>query len=127
MARRDDYDDRDEDREDRFDDDDDRPEYRSDLMAHRGGLILAFGIIAIVSFFFCFLLGLPLGILAWIWGSKDLKAMDAGEMDPEGRGMTLAGMITGIIGTIMNILMTLGMVIYLIFIFVIIGVAAAGK
>ena len=125
MARRDDeYDDHD-DRDDEYEDD--RPRYRSDLMAHRGGLVLAFGIISIVSFFFCFLLGVPMGILAWIWGSKDLKAMDAGEMDPEGRGLTQAGMITGIIGAIINILMTIGVGIYFLFIFVIIGVAAAGK
>ena len=60
--------------------------------AHRGGLVLALGIIAIC----CNIAAVP-GILAWIFGKSDLKAMDAGLMDPEGRGMTQAGMIMGLV------------------------------
>ena len=37
-------------------------------------------------------------------GNTDLKAMDAGEMDPEGRGLTQAGKIIGIIATAMTAL-----------------------
>ncbi len=45
----------------------------------------------------------PLGIAAWIMGSGDLKEMDAGTMDPAGRGNTNAGKICGIIATILMI------------------------
>src|SRR5262249_13511221 len=77
-----------------------------ELEAHRGGLVLAFGIISVVLVFLSsgLVIGLVLGILAWIWGSSDLKRMDAGYMDPSGRGNTQAGYICGIIGTILNIL-----------------------
>ncbi len=37
-------------------------------------------------------------------GSGDLKQMDAGTMDPSGRGNTQAGKICGIIGTILLII-----------------------
>ena len=46
----------------------------------------------------------PLGIVAWVMGSRDLKEMDAGTMDPAGRGTAQAGKICGIIATIMLIL-----------------------
>lgn len=46
----------------------------------------------------------PLGIVAWILGASDLKEMDAGAMDPEGRGLTNAGKICGIIATILLII-----------------------
>jgi len=36
-------------------------------------------------------------------GSADLKEMDAGTMDPEGRGITNAGKICGMIGCILFI------------------------
>lgn len=34
---------------------------------------------------------------AWFMGWQDLAAMGAGRMDPEGRGLTQAGMILGIV------------------------------
>jgi hypothetical protein len=64
------------------------------MKPHRGTLILVFGILGIVS---C----LPLGIAAWIMGGKDLKEMDAGTMDPSGRGNTSAGRVCGMIGTLL--------------------------
>ncbi|MCU0783173.1 MAG: hypothetical protein MUF81_03825 [Verrucomicrobia bacterium] len=64
------------------------------MKPHRGTLILVLGILGIV------LCG-PLGIAAWIMGNGDLKAMDAGTMDPSGRGNTNAGRICGIIATIL--------------------------
>jgi hypothetical protein len=36
-------------------------------------------------------------------GSSDLKEMDAGIMDPEGRGNTKGGMICGIVGCILTV------------------------
>lgn len=67
---------------------------------HRGGLILTFGILGFVC---CGLLGIP----AWIMGSADLKEIQSGRMDPTGHGLTQAGMILGIITTIIAILQVL--------------------
>ena len=64
------------------------------MKAHRGTLILIFGILSI---FAC----LPLGIAAWVMGQRDLKAMDAGTMDPSGRSNTNAGRVLGVIGTLL--------------------------
>lgn len=63
--------------------------------AHRGGLVLALGIISIVGCNCCFV---P-GILAWVFGATDLGKMKAGRMDPSGETLTRVGMILGIIGT----------------------------
>lgn len=64
---------------------------------HRGGAILALGIIGIVV---CFITG----IIAWVMGSNDLKEMDAGMRDKDGYSLTKAGMICGIIGVVLSIL-----------------------
>lgn len=67
------------------------------MKPHRGGAILALGIIGIVV---CFITG----IIAWVMGSSDLKEMDAGQRDPTGYSLTKAGMICGIIGVVLAIL-----------------------
>jgi len=64
---------------------------------HRGGAILALGIIGIFPCFIC-------GIIAWVLGNDDLRQMRAGIMDRSGDGMTQAGRICGIIGTIFGVL-----------------------
>jgi hypothetical protein len=87
--------------------------------AHRGGMILTLGVMAIV----CNVAGVP-GILAWVMGSADLKQMDAGRMDPEGRGLTQAGMIMGMIMTIFIIIGIVLIVCYLVLIFVLFAGAA---
>jgi len=87
--------------------------------AHRGGMILTLGVMAIV----CNIAGVP-GILAWVLGNADLKQMDAGRMDPEGRGTTQAGMIMGMIMTIFVIIGIALTVCYFLFIFVLIAGAA---
>lgn len=61
---------------------------------HRGGLIL---VLAILGWAICPVLG-P---FAWAMGSGDLRQMQAGQMDPSGQGLTQAGMILGIIQTIL--------------------------
>lgn len=60
---------------------------------HRGTMILVFGILSLVLFLVgslcCFplpLVGLIMGIVAWVLAVPDLKEMDAGIMDPTGRG-----------------------------------------
>lgn len=62
---------------------------------HRGGMILALGIVGLVACFIC-------GILAWVMGNNDLKEMAAGVMDPAGAQMTKAGKICGMIGAILG-------------------------
>ena len=73
------------------------PRATSYMKPHRGTLILILGILGLVCCQF-------LGIAAWIMGSNDLKEIDAGVMDPEGRGTTQAGMIIGIIATVLLVL-----------------------
>ncbi len=68
------------------------------LKPHRGTLILILGRLGILC---C---GIFTAIPAIIMGSGDLKAMDAGTMDPAGRGNTNAGKICGIIGCVLTVL-----------------------
>ena len=68
------------------------------MKPHRGGLILALGIL---SFVLC---GILTAIPAWIMGHSDMKEMDAGSMDPAGRGLTQAGKILGMIHCILWLL-----------------------
>ncbi len=64
---------------------------------HRGILILVFGILGwVVCFFFA-----P---VAWIMGSADLRDMRRGQMDDSGMSLTQAGMILGMIATILGLL-----------------------
>ena len=86
------------------------------MKPHRGTLILVLGILGLVLCGF-------LGVAAWIMGSSDLKEMDAGQMDPTGRGNTNAGRICGIIATILMALMLVGGVIFAVIFF---GAVAAG-
>ncbi len=78
------------------------------MKPHRGTLILVLGILSL-------LVCSPLGIVAWILGGNDLKEMDAGTMDPAGRGTTQAGKICGIIGTILLILSAILVAIFFMF------------
>ena len=64
---------------------------------HRGGTILTFGLL---GFFCCGLFG----IAAWVMGNEDLQKMNRGVMDPNGRSMTQAGRIIGMIATIFMII-----------------------
>jgi hypothetical protein len=83
---------------------------------HRGTLILVLGILGLV------VCG-PLGIAAWIMGKNDLGEMDAGLMDPEGRSLTNAGRICGIIATI---LLAVGLLVgILLFVVGMLGAAAS--
>ena len=83
------------------------------LAPHRGTIVLVLGILSLVV---CQILG----IFAWIMGNNDLKAMDAGTMNPEGRSITQIGKILGIIATV---LLGLGVVIWIL---IIIGLVGGG-
>ena len=67
------------------------------LAPHRGTTVLVLGILGLVVCFIC-------GIIAWSMGSGDLRAMKEGRMDRSGEGPTRAGMICGMIGTILAVL-----------------------
>ena len=76
------------------------------IAGHRGGLILALGIIS-------WAVGCPIfGICAWVMGSADLREMRAGRMDPRGTGLTQAGQIIGMLHAILTI------VVIVVFVFV---------
>lgn len=80
-----------------------RPVQQHRGQPHRGGLILAFGILSWAT---CFLFG----VAAWALGVEDLRAMRAGEMDSSGEGLTRAGMILGAINVVLVIVALLGMI-----------------
>jgi len=88
-------------RRDRYDDDDDygRGGYRR---PHRGGLILTLSIIGLCTF--CCIVGLILGPVSWVMGATDLAEIRRGRMDRSGEGLTQAGMIIGIISTVLTVL-----------------------
>ena len=67
------------------------------MKPHRGTLILVLGILGLVG---C---GIFTAIPAWVMGNGDIKQMDAGTMDPSGRGLTNTGRILGMIGSILFI------------------------
>ncbi|MGB7982890.1 MAG: hypothetical protein WCF36_19070 [Candidatus Nanopelagicales bacterium] len=60
---------------------------------HRGTTVLA---LAILGLLFCS----PLALVAFFMGRSDLAAMDAGTMDPSGRGTTNVGRILGLVGMV---------------------------
>ena len=63
---------------------------------HRGPLCLTMGIISAGMVFFCCIGSIPLGIVTWVLAAHDLRRMRDQEMDPSGRGQTLAGLICGV-------------------------------
>ena len=69
----------------------------SPTLTHRGALVLILGLLGLLMF-------APLGIAAWIIGSKDLAAIRDGRMDKSGEGMTLAGKVLGIIATVLMLI-----------------------
>jgi hypothetical protein len=70
---------------------------RRDVVPHRGSTVLVLGILSLV------VCAPILGPIAWSMGHTDLNEIRAGRMDPEGEGITNAGKICGMIGTILGI------------------------
>lgn len=81
---------------------------RRDRVPSRGVMVLVLGIISLLCMTPVFVspLGIILGIIAWLMGHGDLNRMAAHEMDPDG-GLTKGGWICGMIGTVVNTLITL--------------------
>jgi hypothetical protein len=99
---------------------------RRDAEPHRGPLVLVLGIVGLVIGLLCGL-GLPFGAAAWVMGYRDLRKMRYEKsMDPEGEGMTQAGMVCGAIGTFFALLCGLGMIGYVVFIYMFVSSTLAG-
>lgn len=89
------------------------------MKPHRGVVVLVLGILGLVLCAVC-------APIAWMMGSADLREMDAGRMDPTGRGLTTAGKICGIIGTIILGIGVLMFLLWLVLV-IIIGVGAVAS
>ncbi len=77
----------------------DLPDGGGNMAPHRGQLWMILGIVSAAGF----VISVPtyiMGPIVWWLADKDLKEMDAGRMDPEGRQNTQIGKICGIIGTV---------------------------
>jgi hypothetical protein len=79
---------------------------RRDAEPDRSGLILTLGIVSL----FVPVIGPILGICAWVMAVRDMERMRRGQMDPRGMSSTQTGMICGIIGTVLQGLISLGCV-----------------
>lgn len=92
------------------------------MQRHRGSTILTLGIVscalALIGAVICNLLqlvSLILGITAITMANHDRKAMASGSMDRSGQGQTTAGMILGIIGTVLSALLLVAFVVIMVF------------
>jgi hypothetical protein len=82
-------------------------------------MVLVLGILGLVVCFIC-------GIIAWVMGNDDLRQMDAGVMDPSGKGLTQAGKICGMISTILAIVVIGLTLLWVVFVLILgVGVAAS--
>jgi hypothetical protein len=84
-----------------------RDAVRRDAEPHRSGTVLTLGIISLVGTVFCPLVGLAMGLAAWVMGQSDLRKIRAGQMDRDGESTTQSGWVCGIIGTCLNGLLSL--------------------
>ncbi|MEM7228357.1 MAG: hypothetical protein AAF432_06015 [Planctomycetota bacterium] len=84
------------------------------MRPHRGGMLLAF---AILGWLVCAIFS----IVAYFMAAADMKEIDAGRMDPEGRGLTQASKIIALIQLILLVL-----VIVVFGAIMLLGVIAAG-
>ena len=82
----------------------------------RSAIVLVLGVLSLI-------ICAPLGIAAWVMGAGDLREMDAGLRVADGRSTAKAGMICGIIGTILFILQVLLGLLFFVF-FGVVGMAS---
>jgi hypothetical protein len=86
-------------------------------------LVLILGITSLVTTAsgclcgFTVIVGLPLGIVAWFWGSSEIKKVEAGLLPPSAKSQLEAGRICGLIGAILSLLGTVLLVVYMVFVF----------
>ena len=86
------------------------------LRPHRGAAVLTLGILGIALCWIC-------GIIAWVMGHNDLREMAAGRMDRSGEGMTRAGKICGIIGTLIPVVILAIYLLIIIFALLVVAVS----
>lgn len=82
----------------------------------RSAIVLVLGVLSLI-------ICAPLGIAAWVMGAGDLREMDAGLRVADGRSTTKAGMICGIIGTVLFVLQVLLGLLFFVF-FGVVGMAS---
>lgn len=82
---------------------------RRDCEPHRGLWIVLAGntsvvlaAVALCLFGLPALVGLPLGVVAWVMGNADLAKIRAGQMDPQGLRQTRSGREAGIVGATLS-------------------------
>jgi hypothetical protein len=75
-----------------------------DYEPHRGRWIKALGLIGLVGGVLFFGVPLLLGPFVWMLGSRDLRAMRDGHMDPKGRKSTRIGRWCGIAASVLLVL-----------------------
>ncbi len=90
------------------------------LKPHRGGLILTFGILSLLSCMFSLLcsvfgfVGFGFSISAWIMANADLREIRGGTMDPSGEGQTSVGRILSIIHIVLSVVLFLIGIVFLV-------------
>jgi len=92
---------------------------RRDTEPHRGALIgglgkasLVLGGLALCVAGLTAVVGVPLGIAAWVMATQDLAAMDSGVLDPAGRAQTEDGRNHAVLGVVLGSLFALGYACY---------------
>ncbi len=68
------------------------------------GILSLLFLLASGVFFYCVPLPLILGVLAWVFGKNALLSIENGQGNPNKRGIAMAGMVMGIIGTVLSVL-----------------------
>jgi hypothetical protein len=75
------------------------------LRPHRADLVLNLSILSLYFF--------PFGLLAWFLGGRDLAQMNAGVMDPSGRGTIHCARFIGTASALINFVLFAGVVVVL--------------
>jgi hypothetical protein len=91
---------------------------RTRVEPHRGGTVLAMGIISL-CLFCAQAIGIALGIAAAIMAHNDLAKMRDGRMDPTGESQTRTGQVCGILGVVVTALA--------LFLFIVIAILSHAK
>jgi hypothetical protein len=89
---------------------------------HRGQTVLTLGVISLVcgvvspclGGVIAAIVGLALGIPAWVMGTRDLARMKAGEIDPEGEAITRRGRRFAISGVVVNLVIMVLLVAFIV-------------
>jgi hypothetical protein len=90
------------------------PDGKGELAPHRAGVVIGLGatsfalaLATCAHYGLCLPVAIPLGIIAWVMGVRDMRRMRTGEIDPAGRSSTQLGLVFGIIGTSLGALFVL--------------------